>query len=167
MAPDPTGKLDLPLKDVETALYTKHLTRSMYKRIRASWMEWLTATGQPRKPISLSPGEESALDFIDYQLSSDEKDASQVWREGLAGQYGDCANQVVHAGYRITFTHDEKNDCVVVTLIGRAKDCPNYNKAMTTRHRDIDKALEMALFKQIQIFAYDSWGSTNSEALFG
>lgn len=107
------------------------------------------------------------MDFIDYQLSADEKDACRLWREAQASAYNDFPNQVVLAGYRITFTHDEKNDCVVVTIIGRATACPNYNKAMTTRHADIDTALMMALYKQIVIFDYESWGVTDTETLYG
>ncbi len=164
---DPIDRPRIPLKDVEAILFAKPITRGLYSRVRASWMEWLQSTGQPRMPISLSPGEEDAMDFIDYQLSDEEKEACTTWREAQAGHYEELANQVVHAGYRITFTYDEKNECVVVTLIGRTQSCPNYNKAMTTRHINIEKALMMALYKQVVVFDYETWGETSNEQLFG
>lgn len=157
----------VPLDHVYKMLTAKHLTRTEYLEIRRRWFGWLTDTGQQRKPMKLSPSEELSMDFIDYQLSAEEKDACVVWMETLGNDYRECPNEVVHAGYRITFTHDEKHDCVVVTLIGRATDCPNYNKAMTTRHVDIATALMMALYKQIVVFEYASWGSTNTESMFG
>ncbi|MCK5643811.1 MAG: hypothetical protein KAJ19_23630 [Gammaproteobacteria bacterium] len=164
---DPTENPRIPLADIEEILVAKRLTRSLYLRVRARWFEWLEQTGQPHKPIMLSPGEESALDFIDYQLSAEEKASCVAWRESLGIAYLDCPNDVVHEGYRITFTFDDKNECVVVTLIGRAKTCPNFGKAMTSRHVDIDQALMMALYKQIVVFNNETWGSTDAEAMFG
>lgn len=107
------------------------------------------------------------MDFVDYQLSAEEKVACDLWQESLGGAYDECPNEVVHAGYRITFTHDDKNKCIVVTVIGRTPSNPNYDKAMTSRHVDIAQALAMALYKVIVIFNYESWGATNIETMFG
>lgn len=157
----------IPLDDIDKLLRAKAIERPLYMRTRVRWLTWLGMTGQPNKPISLSPTEEASLDFIDYQLSAEEKDACEAWKESLGGDFLNCPDDVVQAGYRITFTFDDKNNCIVVTVIGRATDCPNYNKAMTTRHSNIQKALTMAMYKQIVVFDYQSWGATDAESLFG
>ena len=167
MAPDPTSKTILPIDYIEKAIKAKSLNRSLYRRVSALWRAWQADTAQPRESISLSPGEVEALDFIDYQLSDEQKVACTQWAEELGAGILDLPDEVVRAGYRITFTHDEKNGCVVVTVLGRAVSNPNYNKAMTTRHSDIRRALEMALFKQIVVFEYESWGPTDVENMFG
>ena len=164
---DPVSNTIIPLKHIDQMIRDIRVSRSDYLAIRAAWFGWLEETGQPHKPMQLSPGEETTMDFIDYQLSAEEKAACTPWMEAQGSNYFHLPNEVVHDGYRITFTHDEKNGCVVVTFIGRATSCPNYGKAMSTRHADIATALMMALYKQIVVFAYGSWGTTDVENLFG
>lgn len=157
----------IPLSSISPVLNTKRITRDVYLKARHDWMDWQKKTGQPPSTISLTEMEKETLNFIDYKLSQDEIDASREWLDPTEPEFLTAVNEVVADGYRITLTEDTKNRCIVVTLIGRAKDNINHDRAMATRHSDVTTALKMALYKHLVVYNAGTWGDTTAESMYG
>lgn len=152
---------------LDSLMASSKITRTQYLHIKREWSDWLRTTRQRNYSPSIGEAEMAAMTFIDYLLSQDEKEQASAYlsesQEGLMA----ALDQVVDDGYRVAFTYDTKNKCVMVTLIGKTTANPNFDRAMTTRHKDVQTALRMALFKHNVVFESGSWGSAEGDAIFG
>ena len=107
------------------------------------------------------------MQFIDHQLSAEEKAESIAWYDSEDTDFFAVLNEIVLAGHRIAITNDTANKCVVVTIIGRSKTCVNYDRAMTTRHYDVYQALLMAAYKHAIIYKHEAWDAGDGQQMFG
>lgn len=156
-----------PIDVVSLLLYTKHLTQAQYQSCREEWIAYHKQWGRKWYPLSLRPGEETTMDFIDYKLTGEEMEEALLWPEGQGPELFEHLDTIVKSGYRIAYVLDKKNNCITVTFIGKSHDNPNHDKAMSTKHSTVLKALQVALYKHLVIFRGDAWGDLDSEGRFG
>lgn len=102
------------------------------------------------------------MEFIDYRLTEDEKYQAKEFEKQGDQVVSDALGSLLAEGYRITMTWDNKNNCYIVSLMGREETHRNYKKCMTTRHGDLRTAISMCVYKETFIFAGAAWsGSTH------
>lgn len=157
----------LPLNEISIVLFTERLSQSRYIKTTSEIRRWQLRHYGSTYPISLSKQELETMEFVDYQLSDDEKSACSTWSELPSTDLLEEANNICADGYRITFTRDKKNSCVVVTVIGKTVGNSNDNRGMSTRHATIEIALLMAVYKHIEIFNGGEWSESDPQSMFG
>lgn len=107
------------------------------------------------------------MDFVDYKLSTEEKEAAIAEYGGADEVVLDAMDTATIEGYKVTFSYDQKNRCSIVSLIGRDPESPNFDKCMTTRHGSVRVALIYALFKHLKVYAGKPWATEGNESMWG
>lgn len=163
----PDDALFLPYAQIDRAIRLRRPTREEYTELRTLFTSWLRSLyGENYWEVVSRPGVNS-MEFVDYQLTHDQKEeALSLLAEGIEPVL-EQANALMLNGYRFTFTYDRKNDCVIVSIMGKEKDNVNYGKCMTSRHRDVEHALAIAVYKQSVIFQTEAWSESRPEERYG
>ena len=157
----------VPFEAIQTLLATARLDRKSFIINRALVKSWHESVVGQYYPISVSEEAYKHMEFVDYQLSNEEMEKAQDWLDPDDAKLSTMVNEALQDGYRVTFTQDAKNNCVVVTVIGKAAGNANHNRGMTTRHATVRAALHLAMFKHYEIFKGGSWGESQAENMFG
>lgn len=157
----------VPFMQIEYILRTRHLDRQGYLEARKAIKAWHLTTVGRHEQITPQGAQTENMKFIDCKLTEEQIKDAQEWCSVDDPKLSTIVNETLLDGYRVTFTFDMKNDCIVVTLIGRTSDCPNKDMAMTTRHGTVRRALHLAMYKQQVIFKGGAWGEISSESQYG
>lgn len=157
----------VPYQSIYTLLVTSNLNRDTFLTARDAIKAWNEATVGAHKQLTLSDQEASDMKFVDHKLTPDDQEAAAAWCDPDDPKLSTIVNETLLDGYRVTFTYDMKNKCIVVTLIGRTADCPNKDLGMTTRHGTVRHALHLAMYKHHVVFDAGAWGDTEVETQYG
>lgn len=129
-----------------------------------SWEKWIF--GEDFVHNQFLKGEQ-VIEFVNRQLTSEEKVNANGWAEGLEdNHFHEIVNELAQ-GYKITFSFDLERSCFIVSLIGRDKVSPNFNKCMTTRHGNLEQCVILALYKQRVLFADGNWDVNDHTSEWG
>jgi hypothetical protein len=143
------------------------MTRSEYLEGRVGINRWqISVLGHPY-PIQMTKAEEDNMKFVDRQLTTEEMEQAGEWMESDSTEFLDLVNDLLENGYRVTMSRDFKNQCYVVTLMGKTNDNINKDMALATRHGSVAAALHLALYKHIVLYGGGEWSGGGPESLFG
>lgn len=156
-----------PLREMMRQIYSRTQSRKDFYLLYAPMRRWddYIAEQTPHNLRLTRRVEE--MDFSDYKLSDEEKQAAIEMYQGGDEILLDAMDSINVAGYRTTFSYDRKNSCSIVSLICRDEESPNFEKCMTTRHGSVRTALVYACYKQIIVFSDTKWPTEGNESLWG
>jgi len=90
-------------------------------------------------------------DFVQYELSKEQQATCKAWDFTFEDGY-EALNGLVEAGYKITFRHDDRNNCSACWIIGDAQHKINGNMILPGRGSTPFKAFKQACFKHWKLF---------------
>lgn len=128
------------------------------------WSEWIGLLTPFDMRVGRHPED---MDFVDYKLSTEEKEAAVAKYGGAEDLVLDAMDETTIEGYKVTFSYDQKNRCALVSVIGRDPESSNFDKCMTTRHGSVRVALIYALFKHREIYGGKAWATDGNESMWG
>lgn len=167
MMPDKQYHLPPPFAEIDEAIRMVKPTQADYLRIRTKVTEWFKSVLGTNMALQMGEERVAEMNFVDYQMTAEEIAEADGWAESNPHLVDELTNQLLTEGYRITFTWDSKNDCVVVSIIGKTRDNPNYDLCMTTRHASVRQTMTLALHKHFNIFANQAWSEQAPDSRFG
>lgn len=112
---------------------------------------------QPYKPVK----DAQWGGFINIRLTDEDKVAFREWQRSERLSTGDLLDGCLRDGLQISFTYDSENWCYMVTLTGKGWLDSPLRCAMTTRGETFTDALDLALFKHLEM-ANEDWGQYKS-----
>jgi len=105
--------------------------------------------------------------FIRVSLTSEDKKAFTIWRKTAEKDVDNLLNVVLADNHKVSFSFSEHNDSYICSITGKAEDCVNAEKCMTSHGKDWGTALYVALFKYHVIFKGEVWEDTEDVEDFG
>lgn len=171
MGRDPTAETDrlrIPFEAIQVVLRTANLTRTQYVWATRSIRAWCRGQQIDVYPLFRDPTlGADVMDFVDYQMTPEELATCKDWTDPNTVEFHALLDGIIKDGYRISFTYDKKNRCVVSTLIGKTDECLNVGKAMSSRHATVARAVQISVYKQVVIFSNGEWGDSDPNTLYG
>jgi hypothetical protein len=125
--------------------------------LRTEMLAWCNRVFEGNANDYLAARGTPLMQFANYKLSDTEKGDYAVWIGEQNGDTIQALTDVVASGYKLTTSYDDKNQCFIVSLIGRQEGHPNQDICMSTRHGDLAQAIGMALYKELVLFAGSAW----------
>lgn len=156
-----------PLDLIDTAIKGKWKNSTFYSELLEELKLWYASMGVRREPLQFEIGATVNVTFVDYQLTLEQVAAATAWWDDMGLEGTLLLNDVIKDGYRVSYVWDSKNQCVVVSLIGKSPDNPNRNLCMVTRHGTVARSVALALYKHLVVFEGKAWGEQSPEQLFG
>jgi hypothetical protein len=109
----------------------------------------------------------TAIDFVQYSLSSDDKKNFVVWQKKNSDQLDTLVVEVLQANHKIGFSFNDSTDSFVCSFTGKPEDCNNASKCFTSHAKDYATALWVGLYKYHVVFDRGVWESLADEEDFG
>lgn len=163
----PETMLQIPFAEIDRAIKMRKPNRDDYIVIKRAVSTWLASVLGPDYFDKLRGRPTHSMEFVDYKLTPEEKQEALALLHNDKVDILETVNELMLGGYRFTFTFDSKNDCVIVSLMGKELGHINYNKCMTSRHQDVIHALAIAVYKQQVVFADQPWSMNAAEDTYG
>ena len=110
-----------------------------------------------RKSNSRNPKDWSDYEFADIKLSDADKDHFKMLSEEETTELTDCVATLLEGEYKITFTGDKRNDCVICSVTSRDPTDVNFGYVLTSRSSNWYEALLLSAFKHLYLCDGGNW----------
>lgn len=99
--------------------------------------------------------------FVNIRLTEEDKTDFRTWQRSDRQPTGDLLDGCLRDGLQVSFSYDSENWCYIVTLTGCGWTGSGLRCAMTTRGDSFSDALDLALYKHLEL-ANEDWGQYKS-----
>jgi hypothetical protein len=107
------------------------------------------------------------VEFIEFRLTQEDAPIYEAWWAKEQEHVAVNTENLLNSGYKLSFTPDFENACIIVTVIGKSCGGANEGRAFSSRSDDWLDALGMCLYKHFVLAAADEWPEGTNRRSWG
>lgn len=107
------------------------------------------------KPKNRKQEEFKRSEFINYDLTKDDKARLKQWLASPSFDPWDAIDKLIEAGYTVSVKPDKYHDCVAAYIQPVDEDNPNFGYILSGRAGSASMAVAGALFRHLVVFEQD------------
>lgn len=105
-----------------------------------------------------------SFEFVDLRLTEGDKESFNKFLKTPQADLDAMTLDLLAEGYKISFSYDQRHDCVICSITGTKEAKYNSGLILTSRAADYNEALALGLYKHFVIFNRSKWKSTDKDS---
>lgn len=100
------------------------------------------------------------FEFVEMRLDASDKAQFQAYVSSSADELWDDLYTLIQAGYKLSVSYMDNNDCFIASLTCRSDGDPNYNRVLSSRSDSFIDAVLLGVYKTTVLCKDNHWPTT-------